>query len=49
MYVESRYFWIVFTFVGASTTTSDRFATTLSLLPHGARPTAVPAAAGPTR
>jgi hypothetical protein len=26
-YLESRYFWIVFTFVGDSTTTSDRFAT----------------------
>src|SRR5207245_3039065 len=27
IYVEFRYFWIVFTFVGDSTTTSDRFAT----------------------
>src|SRR5207245_7533877 len=27
IYVESRYFWIVFTFVGDSTTTSARFAT----------------------
>ena len=27
MYVESRYFWIVLTLVGDSTTTSARFAT----------------------
>src|SRR3990170_1239162 len=31
MYFESRYFWIVLTFVGDSTTTSDRFATIFSL------------------
>src|SRR5712691_109128 len=30
MYFESRYFWIVFTFVGDSTTTRDRLATNLS-------------------
>src|SRR3990172_5797378 len=32
MYFESRYFWIVLTFVGDSTTTSDRFATNVPLL-----------------
>src|SRR5262249_6857621 len=30
-YFESRYFWIVFTLVGDSTTTNDRFATSLPL------------------
>src|SRR5262249_51863741 len=30
-YFESRYFWIVLTFVGDSTTTSDRFATPFPL------------------
>src|SRR5262245_5415703 len=30
-YFESRYFWMVFTFVGDSTTTKDRFTPDLSL------------------
>src|SRR3989475_10309824 len=49
MKLEFRYFWIVFTFVGDSTTTSDRFATTFSLRVRRPRPNAVPQAAGPIR
>src|SRR5207247_159138 len=49
MQLEFRYFWIVFTFVGDSTTTSDRFATTFSLRVRRPRPNAVPEAAGPIR
>src|SRR5262245_1934003 len=40
MYFESRYFWMVFTFVGDSTTTSERLATVTPrpAVPPRARP-----------
>src|SRR5262245_58747603 len=45
-YLPSRYFAIVFTLVGDSTTTSPRLATTLSSLASRSRPSAGPPAAG---
>src|SRR5882672_11226238 len=48
-YLPSRYFAIVFTLVGDSTTTSPRLATTLSSLALRSRPSAGPRAAGPGR
>src|SRR5262245_5222910 len=48
-YLPSRYFAIVFTLVGDSTTTSPRLATTLSSLASRSRPSAGPPAAGRAR
>src|SRR5262245_42351424 len=57
MYFEFKYFWIVLTFVGDSTTTRDRFATKPSPICCNPAPgsdtggrlaTAAPPAAGPT-
>src|SRR5215510_9398384 len=48
-YLPSRYFAIVFTLVGDSTTTSPRLATTLSSLAPRSRPSAGPPAAGRAR